>query len=83
VDGAVDGGRPATVVGEVLDPDADTDSLVARETPIEQLLGSESLRRFGALMVVDGEQRLCGVVTLDQVRRALAAAVPGPIVDPM
>jgi Zn-dependent protease len=83
VDGAVDDGRPATVVGEVLDPDADTDSLVARETPIEQLLGSESLRRFGALMVVDGEQRLCGVVTLDQVRRALAAAVPGPIVDPM
>jgi hypothetical protein len=33
-------------------------------------------------MVVDAEQRLCGVVTLDQVRRALAAAVPGPIIDP-
>jgi Zn-dependent protease len=82
VDGAVDDGRPAIAVGEVLDPDADTDSLVARETPIEQLLGSETLRRFGALMVVDGEQRLCGVVTLDQVRRALAAAVPGPIADP-
>jgi Zn-dependent protease len=82
VDGAVDEGRPASVVGEVLDPDADTDSLVRRETPIEQLLGSESLRRFGALMVVDAEQRLCGVVTLDQVRRALASAVPGRIVDP-
>jgi Zn-dependent protease/predicted transcriptional regulator len=82
VDGAVDDGRPAIAVSEVLDPDADTDSLVARETPIEQLLGSETLRRFGALMVVDAEQRLCGVVTLDQVRRALAAAVPGPIVDP-
>jgi hypothetical protein len=27
-------------------------------------------------MVVDAEQRLCGVVTLEQVRRALAAAVP-------
>jgi Zn-dependent protease len=79
VDAAVDDGRPAITVGEVLDPDADTDSLVARETPIEQLLGSETLRRFGALMVVDAEQRLCGVVTLDQVRRALAAAVPGPI----
>jgi Zn-dependent protease len=79
VDAAVDDGLPAITVGDVLDPDADTDSLVARETPIEQLLGSESLRRFGALMVVDAEQRLCGVVTLDQVRRALAAAVPGPI----
>jgi Zn-dependent protease len=82
VDGAVDDGKPASVVGEVLDPDADSDSLVRRETPIEQLLGSESLRRFGALMVVDAEQRLCGVVTLDQVRRALASAVPGRIVDP-
>jgi len=83
VDGAIDDGRPAIAVGDVLDPGADTDSLVARETPIEQLLGSETLRRFGALMVVDAEQRLCGVVTLDQVRRALAAAVPGPIADPM
>jgi Zn-dependent protease len=82
VDGAVSDGRPAITVGEVLDPDPDTDSLVGRDTPIEQLLGSETLRRFGALMVVDSEQRLCGVVTLDQVRRALAAAVPGPIVDP-
>jgi Zn-dependent protease len=79
VDGAVDEGRPTTPIGEVLDPDADSDSLVQRETPIEHLLGSESLRRFGALMVVDAEHRLCGVVTLDQVRRALAAAVPGPI----
>jgi Zn-dependent protease len=81
VDAAVDAGRPAAPVSEALDPDPDTESLVGRDTPIEQLLGSESLRRFGALMVVDGDQRLCGVVTLDQVRRALAAAVPGPVVD--
>jgi Zn-dependent protease len=81
VDGAVEDGRPAIAVGDVLDPDADTDSLVGLETPIESLLGSETLRRFGALMVVDSDQRLCGVVTLDQVRRALAAAVPGPIAD--
>ena len=52
-----------------------------RDTPIEQLLGSETLRRLGALMVVDAEERLCGVVTIEQVRRALAAAVPGPIAD--
>src|SRR3954452_19490792 len=43
VDGAVEDGRAATV-GDVLDPDADTDSLVRRDTPIEQLLGSETLR---------------------------------------
>jgi Zn-dependent protease len=81
VDGALGDGRPAVAVAEILDPDADTESLVRRDTPIEQLIGSERLRHFGALMVVDAEQRLCGVVTLDQVRRALAAAVPGPIAD--
>jgi Zn-dependent protease len=81
VDGAVNEGRPALTVGEVLDPNVDTGSVVGRETPIEQLLASEALRRFGALMVVDAESRLCGVVTLEDVRRALAAAVPGPVMD--
>jgi len=81
VDGAVSDGRPALTVGEVLDPNVDTGSVVGRETPIEQLLGSEALGRFGALMVVDAESRLCGVVTLEDVRRALAAAVPGPVMD--
>jgi xanthine/CO dehydrogenase XdhC/CoxF family maturation factor len=37
-------------------------------------LVSEPLRRLGALMVVDADDRLCGVVTTDQVRRALSAA---------
>ena len=48
-------------------------------TPIEQLLGSEGLRSLGALMVVDNDDRLAGVVTLEQVRRALSAAVPGRV----
>jgi Zn-dependent protease len=78
VEGAVSDGRAVTV-GDVLDPRADVESSVGRDTPIEQLLDSQPLRRFGALMVVDGEQRLCGVVTLEQVRRALASAVPGPV----
>jgi CBS domain-containing protein len=81
VEGAVTDGRPALTVGEVVDRDADAASVVPRDTPIEQLLGSETLRRFGALMVVDGDQRLCGVVRLEQVRRALATAMPGPVAD--
>jgi Zn-dependent protease len=81
VESAVSGGRPALTVGEVLERGADAVGSVRRETPIEQVLGSESLRRFGALMVVDAEERLCGVVTIEQVRRALAAAVPGPVLD--
>ena len=81
VEGAVNNGQPAITVGEVLGPHPDAGSFVRRDTPIEQLLGSETLRRLGALMVVDAEERLCGVVTIEQVRRALAAAVPGPIAD--
>jgi Zn-dependent protease len=81
VEGAVNNGQPAMTVGEVLGPHPDAGSFVRRDTPIEQLLGSETLRGLGALMVVDAEERLCGVVTLEQVRRALAAAVPGPVVD--
>ena len=81
VEGAVNNGHPAITVGEVLGPHPDAGSFVRRDTPIEQLLGFETLRRLGALMVVDAEERLCGVVTIEQVRRALAAAVPGPIAD--
>lgn len=46
---------------------------VRTDTPLETLVASESLRRLGALMAVDAEGRLRGVVTLDQVSRALQA----------
>ena len=44
---------------------------VRDDAPLEALLGSEPLRRLGALMAVDADGRLRGVVTLEQVRRAL------------
>jgi Zn-dependent protease len=74
VDGAVSDGRPALPVGEVLDPSLDPDVSVRRDTPVESLLGLEALRRLGAVMVLDVDGRLCGVVTADQLRRAVAAA---------
>jgi Zn-dependent protease/CBS domain-containing protein len=77
VDEALAGGQPALEVSDLLDPDVDRASAIASDTPIERLLASEPLRRMGALMVVDREQRLCGVVTIDQVRRALTASAPG------
>lgn len=46
---------------------------VRTDTPLETLISSEPLRRLGALMAVDAEGRLRGVVTLDQVSRALQA----------
>ena len=46
---------------------------VRDDAPLEALLGSEPLRRLGALMAVDADGRLRGVVTLEQVSRALQA----------
>ena len=49
------------------------DARVDEDAPLEALVGSEALRRAGALMAVDAEGRLRGVVTLEQVSRALQA----------
>ena len=46
---------------------------VRDDAPLEALLGSEPLRRLGALMAVDADGRLSGVVTMEQVSRALQA----------
>jgi Zn-dependent protease len=73
VDGAVAAGQPTLTADELLDDGDEKAASVDRDTPLENLLGSEALRRFGALAVVDGDGRLCGLITLDRVRRALAA----------
>jgi Zn-dependent protease len=75
VDGAVAGGHPTLTADELLERGERDEASITRDTPLETLLSSEPLRRFGALAVVDGEGRLCGVLTLDRVRRALAASV--------
>jgi Zn-dependent protease len=49
------------------------DGQVPADAPLEALLASEPLRRLGALMAVDADGRLRGVVTFDQVTRALRA----------
>jgi Zn-dependent protease len=51
---------------------ADADS-VSTDTTLETLVGSEPLRTLGAVMAVDPEGHLRGVVTRDQVSRALQA----------
>jgi Zn-dependent protease len=60
---------PAAPVRAVV---ADSDQ-IRTDTPLESLIGNEPLRRLGALMAVDAEGHLRGVVTLDQVSRALQA----------
>jgi Zn-dependent protease len=48
---------------------------VQQDAPLETLLSAEGLAQLGALMAVDKEGVLRGIVTADQVRRALRPAV--------
>ena len=50
---------------------SDQEAEVRDNAPLEALLASEPLRRLGALMAVDADGRLRGVVTMEQVSRAL------------
>jgi Zn-dependent protease len=70
VEEAIGAGRPVLEADEVLTPG----DPVATDQPLQAVIGAEPLRRLGAVMAVDGDGVLRGVLTLDQVRRALAAA---------
>jgi Zn-dependent protease len=54
--------------------DADRSLFVRDDTPLDALLGNQGLRRFGALMAVDADGRLSGVITIEQLGRALRDA---------
>lgn len=69
--------RAARTVGEVFERDASDSLRVAWDAPLESLLGNDALRRLGGLAAVDAEGRLRGVITADQVGRALRDAL-GP-----
>jgi Zn-dependent protease len=75
VDAALTDGRPTLAAEELVSTAEGAAASIAGDTPLESLLGSEPLRRFGALAVIDGDGRLCGLLTIDRVRRALAANV--------
>ncbi len=76
VTGALGTAQPGLTVGELIDDEEGSDWRVRDDQPLETLLGSERLRRLGALMAVDAEGVLRGVVTAEQVRRAVAATLP-------
>ncbi len=50
---------------------------VSEDAPLDSLLGNQNLRRFGALMAIDSNGRLSGIVTADQVGRALRDSPTG------
>lgn len=80
VEAVPDDERPARAVASVMAADASaerSDLRIGTEEPLESLLGRDGLQRLGALMAVDGEGRLRGIVTLDQVARALRPMASG------
>ena len=48
---------------------------VEQDRPITDLIGSESLGLLGAVMAVDHDGVLRGVVTVQQLRRAMQSAL--------
>ena len=72
VDAEISAGRPALAVTDVLEQDLPV--RIGEETPLESLLSAEGLARLGAMVAVDDDGVLQGVVTLAQVRQALRPA---------
>jgi hypothetical protein len=72
ISAAVNAGQPALEAGELLTPG----DPVTTDQSLETVIGAEPLRRLGAVMAVDQSGVLRGVLTVEQVRRALTTAVP-------
>jgi Zn-dependent protease len=64
--------RAGSRVSELVD--ADRGLFIRDDTPLTSLLSNQNLRRLGALMAVDADGRLSGVITIEQVGRALRDA---------
>ena len=67
--------RATQTVGEILA--RDSGSLTIRDDdPLESVLGNQAMRRLGALIAVDGDGRIRGVLTADAVGKALRDPAP-------
>jgi Zn-dependent protease len=69
--------RSTALVADLLEHDGESAFQVRDDAPLDSLLGNQNLRRFGALMAVDEDGRLSGVITAEQVGRALRDAAAG------
>ena len=64
--------RSSSHVSDLVDHDIGL--FVRDDAPLDSLLANQNLRRLGALMAVDAEGRLSGVITIEQVGRAFRDA---------
>ncbi len=67
--------RTTSLISELIERDSDDGTFQVRDdAPLDTLLANRALRRFGAVMAVDADGRLSGVITAEQVGRALRDA---------
>jgi|SRR5579884_348652 len=71
-------GQERLEVSAALEDDGSSTWRVRADRPISEALGSEGLGRLGAVLAVDGDGVLRGVLTAGQVRRALQSAFRAP-----
>ncbi len=72
IENEIAAGRPALAVSDVLEEDLPIS--VEEDQPLESVLRAEGLGRLGAMVAVDSDGVLCGVVTVAQIRQALRPA---------
>jgi Zn-dependent protease/CBS domain-containing protein len=78
-DAARDAGEGWLTVGAVVEDGGAGSWRVDEDRPLNELLNSEPLGRLGALMAVDRDGTLRGVITIEHVRRALQSAFGSPV----
>ena len=79
IEAAIDAGEGWLRVGAVVEDGGAVSWRVDEDRPLGELLNSEPLGRLGALMAVDGNGTLRGVITIEHVRRALQSALGSPV----
>jgi Zn-dependent protease/CBS domain-containing protein len=68
--------RPGRTVASVMARDDAGGLAAGLDQPLEALLSRDALQRLGAVMAVDPDGTLRGIVTIDEVRRALERPTP-------
>ncbi|MBA2239710.1 MAG: hypothetical protein H0W09_00465, partial [Solirubrobacterales bacterium] len=74
-DSVPEGSRGSSRVAELITRESEGPVSVRDDAPLESLIGNRNLRRFGALPAIDAEGRLSGVISAEEVGRALSGAM--------
>jgi Zn-dependent protease len=74
-----DAGEGWLTVGAVVEDGGPGTWRVDEDRPLNELLNSEPLGRLGALMAVDREGTLRGVITIEHLKRALQSVFGSPV----